>query len=72
MANEDIKSMTYEQAFAELESIVAGLESGQRPLEEALAQFERGQLLLQHCAGLLDKAELKVRTLSGEAPAVEQ
>jgi exodeoxyribonuclease VII small subunit len=57
--------LTYEQAFAELEAIVATLETEERPLDEAIAQFERGQALAQHCADLLDKAELKVQLLSG-------
>ncbi len=62
----DIEKKTYEQAFAELESIVSILESNPRSLEESMALFERGQALAQHCANLLDKAELKVRQLSGE------
>ena len=62
----DIQNKTYEQAFAELESIVGILESNQRSLEEAMSFFERGQALAQHCTNLLDQAELKVRQLSGE------
>ena len=62
----DITLLTYEQALAELEAIVSTLESDQRPLEEALALFERGQALAQHCSGLLDKADLKVRLVSGD------
>jgi len=58
--------MAYEPAFAELEGIVSALESEQRPLEEAMALFERGQALAKRCAGLLDKAEIKVRQLTGE------
>ncbi len=57
--------LTYEQAFAELESIVAILETDQRSLEEMLALFERGQGLARYCAALLDRAELKVQQLSG-------
>jgi exodeoxyribonuclease VII small subunit len=60
-----VTELTYEQAFAELEAIVATLETEERPLDEAIAQFERGQALAQHCADLLDKAELKVQLLSG-------
>jgi len=56
--------MSYEQAFAELEEIVEGLESNQKSLEEAMQFFERGQALAQHCAMLLDSAELRVRLLS--------
>ena len=61
-----IEGLSYEQAFAELETIVAALESGDRALDESLALFERGQALAKRCAGLLEKAELKVRMLSGE------
>ena len=61
----DIQNKTYEQAFSELESIVGILESNQRSLEEAMSFFERGQALAKHCTDLLDRAELKVRQLSG-------
>ena len=61
-----IEQMTYECAFEELEKIVAALEANQRPLDEAMALFERGQLLAAHCAALLEQAELKVRRLSGD------
>jgi exodeoxyribonuclease VII small subunit len=64
-----IEKLSYEDAFAELETIVAALETNQRPLEEAMTLFERGQALAQHCAALLDQAEVKVRVLSGEEGA---
>jgi len=63
-----IKGLTYEAAFAELETIVAALESGEKPLEESMQLFERGQQLIKHCAELLDKAQLRVQTLTGEIP----
>jgi exodeoxyribonuclease VII small subunit len=62
-----IEKLTYEEAYAELESIVATLESGEQSLDDALGIFERGQLLTKHCSDLLDKAELKIRTLSGDS-----
>ncbi|MDD5368603.1 MAG: exodeoxyribonuclease VII small subunit [Anaerolineaceae bacterium] len=61
-----VEQMTYETAFFELEAIVAALEANQRPLEEAMGLFERGQSLAAHCSSLLDQAELKVHQLSGE------
>lgn len=61
-----IENLTYEKAFAELEMIVAALENEERTLEDAIAQYERGQGLTKHCADLLDKAELKVQQLSGD------
>jgi exodeoxyribonuclease VII small subunit len=69
MANKknDLTQFTYEQALAELEAIVSSLESNQLPLQEAMDLFSRGQALVQHCTGLLDQAELKVRQVSGES-----
>jgi len=66
LSNTDHEGMSYEEALSELERIVATLESEERPLEEALALYERGQSLARYCADLLDKAELKVQQLSGE------
>lgn len=63
-----VEEMSYEQAFEELETIVNSLETSQRPLEEIMALFERGQALTQHCVDLLDRAELKVHQLTGEEP----
>lgn len=61
-----IEELTYEQAFSELEALIAALESDGATLDELLAKFERGQALARHCATLLDQAELKVQQLSGE------
>jgi exodeoxyribonuclease VII small subunit len=58
------EELSYEQAFEELQTVIGSLESGEKPLEEALALFERGQALYQRCTELLDKAELKVQQLS--------
>jgi exodeoxyribonuclease VII small subunit len=65
-APKSVESLSYEQAFAELESIVAALENEQRSLDESMALYERGQALVKRCAKILDKAELKVKQLSGE------
>ncbi len=62
------ESLTYEQAFAELEETVRRLSGDALALDAALALFERGQALAAHCNALLDAAELKVKQL---APAAE-
>jgi exodeoxyribonuclease VII small subunit len=59
-----IKTLTYEQAFAELEKIVAELEGEINNLDKAMELFERGQSLAKHCSALLEKAELKVQQLT--------
>jgi exodeoxyribonuclease VII small subunit len=63
-----IEKLSYEEAYSELEELVRALESGEQPLDEALALFERGQMLTKHCAELLSKAELKIQTLTGQGP----
>jgi exodeoxyribonuclease VII small subunit len=57
---EEIKDLSFEEAFAELEKTVAKLERGDLSLEESIALFERGQALAAHCNLQLDKSELKV------------
>ena len=65
-APKPVEELTYEEAFAELETIVNVLEEEQNPLEDAMSLFERGQTLVKRCSELLDGAELKVRKLSGD------
>ena len=60
-----VENLDYEAAFSELETIVDSLENEQRSLEESMSLFERGQALVKRCVELLDKAELKVKQLSG-------
>lgn len=61
-----VDQMSYEEALQKLEEIIATLEGDPASLEEALTLFERGQELLQHCAALLDQAELRVRQVTLE------
>ncbi len=60
-----VEHMSYEAAFAELQSIIEALEGEQGSLGEATSLYERGQLLVKRCGELLDQAELKVKQLSG-------
>ena len=57
------KKPTFEEALARLEVIVARLEHGEVPLEEALGLFEEGTALMKQCSTALDKAEQKVAKL---------
>lgn len=57
------EELTFEEAFEELQEVVAGLESGETALEESLRLFERGQALADRCSRLLEKAELRLRAL---------
>ncbi len=62
-----IEDLTYEEALAELEQIVASLEGEQNPLDESMKLYERGQALVTHCGALLEAAQLKVQKLAGES-----
>ena len=63
-----IEELTYEEALAELENIVASLEGDatQNRLEDSIRLFERGQALAERCGVLLEAAELKVKKVVGD------
>ena len=63
----NVDELSYEQALSELEMIVSSLEANKLSLEDALALFERGQAITKHCIELLDKAELRIKKLSGDS-----
>jgi len=53
----------FEKSLAELEALVAKLEQGDVPLEEALKTFERGVALTRQCQTALRTAQQKVEVL---------
>jgi len=70
----DIQGLTFEQALAELEQIVARLESGQAPLDDSIRLYERGAALKAHCEARLEAARLRVEKIvqsAGGAPVAE-
>jgi len=60
----DIKTMSFETALKELETIVGRLEKGDVALEESITIYERGEALKAHCDGLLKQAEARVEKLT--------
>lgn len=64
---DEIEELSYEEAFQQLESLVARLETGELSLEQSVALYELGQRLSAHCQDLLEKAELKIRQVDGDA-----
>ncbi len=52
---------TFEEAIAELETIVEAMESGKLSLNESVEKFQRGQKLAQICQEALKAAEEKLR-----------
>jgi exodeoxyribonuclease VII small subunit len=62
----DAAAPSFEQALAELEKIVARMESGDLSLEQALAAHKRGLELARFCQGRLESAQQQVKVLEGE------
>jgi exodeoxyribonuclease VII small subunit len=65
------EALSFEQVLTKLEGVVAELERGELPLEQALAAFERGVLLSRKGASLLDDAERRIEVLLGQGEATE-
>lgn len=63
MAGKSPKAPSFEAALAELEQVVADMESGKLPLEESLAAYQRGAELLRQCRVRLEDAQQQVRIL---------
>jgi len=61
-----VEELSYEEAYEELNQIVTQLELENLTLESTISLFERGQVLAQHCTGILDKTELRIQQISGE------
>lgn len=57
---------SFERALAELEAVVARLESGEVGLEEAVSLFERGQAHLAVCRERLAVAQRRIEELTSE------
>lgn len=59
----DVTKMNFEQAVAMLREIVEKVEAGEIGLEESIQQYECGCELIQHCRGILNRAEQRIETL---------
>ena len=68
--------MSFEEALRALEGVVRRLESGDVPLDESIALYERGEELRKACQARLDAAQAKIEKIvagangapSGTAP----
>jgi exodeoxyribonuclease VII small subunit len=60
---DQMAALPFDKALEELQRVVSRLEEGGLPLEESIALYERGAALHDHCARLLDSAELRVQRL---------
>ncbi|MFV2034254.1 MAG: exodeoxyribonuclease VII small subunit [Halocynthiibacter sp.] len=64
MSDKPVKEMSFEEAMAELESVVGQLERGDVPLEQSITLYERGAELKKRCEAKLKEAEEKVAAIT--------
>jgi exodeoxyribonuclease VII small subunit len=55
--------LSYEEALAELEQLVARMEAGSLPLDQLLTAYQRGATLLAFCRSRLEAVEAQVKVL---------
>ena len=63
----DLSALSFEAAMKELETIVRALESGSADLDKAIADYQRGNALKEHCLAKLNEAKLKVEQIQMRA-----
>lgn len=56
--------LSLEETFAQIEEVIARLETEEITLEESFAQYHRGMKLLAHCNETIDQVEKKVLKIS--------
>lgn len=61
---QDVADMNFEQALRALEEIVHKLESGEAPLDESIALYERGNQLRALCQQRLDAAKARIEAIT--------
>ncbi len=67
MDEPEIQSLSFEQALAELETIVRSLETGTAPLDESIELYQRGDRLKRHCEARLKAAQARIDKISIDA-----
>lgn len=60
----DIEALSFEEAMAALEQVVARLESGQVSLEDSIELYTRGTALKAHCEAKLKGAQARIEKIT--------
>ena len=66
-AGKDLGAMSFEEAMAALEQIVARLESGNASLEQSIELYTKGSALKAHCEAKLKDAQAKIEKITLDA-----
>lgn len=65
--------MSFEQAVAELEQVLAKLESPDLPLAESLAAYQRGAALMKHAQSILSQVQAQIEVIeAGQTRAIDR
>lgn len=69
-AKDDISKLSFEDSIKRLKETVDKIEQGEIALQDSLEQYEQGMALIQHCRGILERAEKRIEKISqGEKEA---
>jgi len=63
---DDISKLSFEEEIKELTNIVSKIEQGEIPLQDSLAQYEKGMALIKRCREILQKAEKRIEKITEE------
>ena len=66
--DEEVASMSFEEAVAELERAVSQLGREQEDLEQAVRTYERGLALARRCSVLLKDAQARLERITEPGP----
>lgn len=58
-----VADMSFEDALLALEDVVRRLESGEVPLDESIALYERGEAMRKACQMRLDAAQKRIDSI---------
>lgn len=70
---ENLADLSFEQAMAEIEQVVAQLERPDVPLAESLAAYQRGAALMRHAQSILSQIQSDIEVIeSGKQSRVSR
>jgi exodeoxyribonuclease VII small subunit len=64
MDADKVDEMSFEEALAELETIVRTLEQGSAPLDQSIELYQRGDRLKRHCEARLKAAQMRIEQIA--------
>ena len=62
----DVATLNFEEALGEFEQLVRRLEDARLPLDQAIAAYERGVHLRNHCSKQIADVRLRVEKITSQ------